>query len=94
MEIRDAEAAVDNEWKKVETPLAWQLGEVNTQEGRYSGSTKRRKDSPLCYTDGIYLLKKAELEHQFQTYTDRVVLRGDTVRTILYLVNKVRQFRK
>ena len=52
MKVRDAKAAVDNEWKKVETILAWQLGKVNKQEGGYSGCTKRRKGSPLRYTGG------------------------------------------
>ena len=46
------QAAVDKEWKKVETVLVRQLGKVNKQGRRCSGSTKRRKDSLHCYTDG------------------------------------------
>ena len=47
MKIRDAKAALDKDWKKVDAILAWQLEKVNKQEGGFSGSTKRRKDCPL-----------------------------------------------
>ena len=51
MKIPDAKAAVDKGWKKLETiPMA--TGESQEQEGGHSRSTKRQKESPLCYTDG------------------------------------------
>ena len=40
MKIPDAKAAMDKEWKKLETIPSWQLKE---SEGGYSGSTKRQK---------------------------------------------------
>ena len=50
------------------------------QEGGYSRSTKRQKESPLCYTDGhMCHLKNAELGPKLQKYKGRVVLRGDIV---------------
>ena len=52
MKILDAKAAADKEWKKLETMLAWDL-ENQEQKGGCSGSTKRQKESPLCYTDGL-----------------------------------------
>ena len=53
MKIPDAKAAVDREWKKLETIPAWELEEVKSKkEGGYSGSTTRQQEGPLCYTDG------------------------------------------
>ena len=43
MKIRDAKAAVDKEWKKLETTPAWQLEKVHKE---------RQKESPLCCNDG------------------------------------------
>ena len=47
MTIPDAKAAVDKEWKKLETIPAWNLKKCQEQKGGYSGSTKRQKESPL-----------------------------------------------
>ena len=52
MKIPDAKAAVDKEWKKLETIPAWQLDKVKNKKGGYSGSTKTQNESPLCYNDG------------------------------------------
>ena len=52
MKIPDAEAAVDKEWKKLETIPSMGFGKSQEQEGGCSGSTNRQKESPLCYTDG------------------------------------------
>ena len=38
-------------WKKLETIPAWNL-DSQEQKGGYSGSSKRQKESPLCYIDG------------------------------------------
>ena len=52
MKIPDAKTAVDKEWKKLETIPSMEFGKSHEQKGRYSGSTKRQKESPLCYIDG------------------------------------------
>ena len=52
MKIPVAKAAVDKEWKKLETIPAWNLEKVKSKKGGYSGSTKRQMESPFCYTDG------------------------------------------
>ena len=52
MKIRDAKAAVDKIWKKLETIPAWQLDKSPEQEGGYSKGTERQKESPLRYIDG------------------------------------------
>ena len=51
MKILDAKAAVDKEWKKLETIPAWNLENVKSK-GSCSGSTKRQKEGPLCFIDG------------------------------------------
>ena len=38
--------------EKVRDDASMAIGEIEEQEGGYSGSNKRRKESPLCYTDG------------------------------------------
>ena len=52
MKIPDAKAAVDKEWKKLEAIPARNLDRDEEQEEGYSGSTKRQKESPLCFIDG------------------------------------------
>ena len=53
MKIPDAKAAVDKEWKKLETIPAWNLGKkCQEQKGGYSGNTKRQQESPLCHIGG------------------------------------------
>ena len=51
MKIPNAKSAMDEEWKKLETTPAWNL-ESQEQEGGYSSSTKRQRESPLCHVDG------------------------------------------
>ena len=50
MKIPNAEAAVDKEWKKIETIPAWDLV-CKQQKGGYPGSTKRQQESSLCLID-------------------------------------------
>ena len=52
MKIPDAKAAVDKEWKKLETIPAWNLEQCQEQKGGYPRSTKRQKESPLCHIEG------------------------------------------
>ena len=50
MKIPDAIAAVDEEWKKLETIPAWDLEKVKSKKGGYSGNTRRQKEkSTLLY---------------------------------------------
>ena len=39
----DAKAAMDKEWKKLETISAWQLNKSQKQKGGYSGGTESDK---------------------------------------------------
>ena len=48
MNIQDATAAVDKEWKKLETIPAWQLDKVKSKKE----VLWKHKESPLCYIDG------------------------------------------
>ena len=52
MKIRDAKAAVDKEWRKLEAIPAWQLEKVKSKKEVILEAQKRQKESPLCYTDG------------------------------------------
>ena len=52
MKIPDAKAAVDKEWKNARDNSSLGLGKSQEQRGGYSGSTKRQKESTLCFTDG------------------------------------------
>ena len=52
MKRQDAKAAVDKAWKKLGDNSSLAVGKGPKQEGCYSRSTKRQKESPLCYTDG------------------------------------------
>ena len=98
MKIPDAKAAVDKEWEKVETILAWQLGKVNSKKDDFLEAQRVEKKVHFATLMDICHLKNAALEHQFHKCQGRVVLRGDVARTILYLVqyllNNVHQIRK
>ena len=52
MNIRDAKAAVDKEWKKARDNPSVAIEQGEEQKGGHSGSGKRQKESPLCYIDG------------------------------------------
>ena len=52
MKIPDAKAAVDKEWKKLETIPAWDVGEVKSNKEGILEAQRERKKSPLCYIDG------------------------------------------
>ena len=82
MKIPDAKAAVDKEWKKLETVPAWQLDNVKSKKRGYSGSSERDKKKKVHFATlmDICHLKNAELEPEFQKYKGRVVLRGDIVK--------------
>ena len=50
-------------------------GESQEQEGAYSRSTKRQKESPLCYIDGHLSSRKRGVGTKITEVQDRVVLR-------------------
>ena len=59
MKIPDAKAAVDKEWKKLETIPAWNMEKVKKQEGGHCRSTKRQnRKSSLLNCDGHMPPKK------------------------------------
>ena len=63
MKIPEAKAAVDKEWKKLETIPAWQLEKVKSKKEVILEAQRDKKESPLCYTDGhLPPQKNAELE--------------------------------
>ena len=80
MNIIDAKAAVEKEWKKLEKLPAWLLTKVrNKNEVIVEGSNKGRKVHFASLMDLCHL-KNLELESQFQKYKGRVALRGDIVK--------------
>ena len=52
MNIPDAKAAVDKEWKKARDDPSVAIGECQEQEGDDPGCTRRLKESSLCHIDG------------------------------------------
>ena len=80
MKFLDAKAAVDKEWKKLETISAWQLDKVESiTEVILEAQRDKRKVRFTTLMD-ICHLKNSELEPHFQKYKGRVVLRGDIVK--------------
>ena len=49
MKIPDAKAAVDKEWKKLETIPSWQLEKIKSKKGGNSRSTTKQKESTLLH---------------------------------------------
>ena len=65
MKIPAAKAAVDKEWKMLETAPAWQLDNVKRKKEIILEARRNKKESPPCW---------------YQKYNGRVVLRGDIVK--------------
>ena len=80
MKIPDAKAAVDKEWKKLQTLPAWKLEKVKSKKEVIREALKN--DNKVHFTSLMDLchVKNSELEPQFQKYIERVVLRGDIVK--------------
>ena len=57
IKIPDAKAAVDKEWKKLETIPAWKREKVRSKK-EVILEAQRGKRSPLCFTDGHLSLEK------------------------------------
>ena len=85
MKISDAKAAVDKEWKKLETIPPWRFGEGQHQRGSWTESRARRTSIKEAQKNNCKVhfaslmdlchLKTADLEPQFQKSKERVVLR-------------------
>ena len=79
MKIPAANAAVDEEWEKLEKVSAWNLTKVRSKkqvidEARKGATVHFASLMDICH------LKNAELEAKHQKYKGRVVLRGDIVK--------------
>ena len=75
-----AKAAVDKEWKKLETIPAWNLDKVRSKKEVILEAQKDKKKVHFVSLMDTCHLKIAELEPHFQKYNGRVVLRGDIVK--------------
>ena len=51
MKTLDAKAAVNKEWEKPRKVASVAIEQGEEQKGGYSGSTKRQRESPLCYIE-------------------------------------------
>ena len=58
MKLPDAKAAVDKEWKKLETIPAWKLERVRNEKEVILEAHRDKKESPLCLIDGQMSSKK------------------------------------
>ena len=73
-----AKAAVDKEWRKLQTIPAWQLEKVMSKKEEVVLEAQRdKKKVHFATLMDVCHLRNAELEPQFQKYKGRVVLRGD-----------------
>ena len=81
MKILDAKAAVDKEWKKLETIPALDLEKKARARRRllWKHKESKRKSTFLHWWTHV-TLKNAELEPKLQKYKGRVVLRWDIVK--------------
>ena len=68
MKIPDAKAAVDKEWKKLETIPAWQLKKVKSKKDVIKEAQNNNKKVHLTSLMGSCHQKNAELQPPFQKY--------------------------
>ena len=80
MKIPDAKAAVDKEWKKLETIPAWDVKKVKSKKEVIKEAQKNNTKVHFASLMDLCHLKNSELEPQFKKYKGRVVLRGDIVK--------------
>ena len=80
MKIPDAKAAVDKEWKKLETIPAWQVEKVRSKKEVVKEAQNNRNTVNFASLMDICHLKNVALEPQFQNYKGRVVIRVDIVK--------------
>ena len=77
MKIPGAKAAVDKEWKKLETTPAWQLGKFKSKKEVILEAQRDKRKVHFASLMDICHIKNAELEQKHQKYRGRV-LRGDS----------------
>ena len=80
MKIPDAKAAVDKEWKELETIPAWDVRKVKSKKEAIKEAQKNNNKVHFASLMDLCHLKNSELEPQLQKYKGRVVLRGDIVK--------------
>ena len=66
MKIPDAKAAVDKEWKKLETMPAWDVRSVKSNKGGRERGTENNNKVHFASLMDFCHLKHSELEPQFQ----------------------------
>ena len=74
MEIPEAKAAVDQEWKKLETIPARDVRKVKSKKKVMKEAQKNNIKVHFASLMDLSHLKNSELEPQFQKYKGRVVL--------------------
>ena len=80
LKIPDAKGAVEKEWEKLEKIPAWQLAKVRNKKEVIDEARHKGRKVHFASLMDLCHLKNSELEHQYQKYTGRVVLRGDIVK--------------
>ena len=74
MKIPDAKAAVDKEWKKLETMSAWQLDKMKSKREVILEAQKELRTVHFATPLDIFRLKNAEIDPRNQKFKGRVVL--------------------
>ena len=82
--IPNAQAVMDKEWKKLEKIQAWQLDKVKSNMEVMLEAQRQKNKVHFASSVDLCHLKNAELEPTFQKYKGRVVLRGDIVKYRLW----------
>ena len=80
MKIPGAKAAMDKEWKKLETIPAWQLEKVKSKKEVILEAQRDKNKVHFATLMDMCHLENAELEPKLQKYKGRVLLRGDIVK--------------
>ena len=80
MRFLDAKAAMDKEWKKLETIPELQVEKVKSKKEVILEAQRDKKKVHFAAFMDICHLNNAELEHKLQEYKGRIVLRGDIVK--------------
>ena len=71
MKIRDEKAAVDKEWKKLQTIPAWDLGKAKSKKKVNLGAQRDKQKVHFATLIDICHLKNAELEPKSHMYKGR-----------------------
>ena len=93
MKIPDAKAAVDKEWKKLETNPAWNLGKSRAKRRLVWMHKRDQKKFPLCCIDGHMSPRKCGVRTKNQKYKGlcfEETLRQTTPEPAQFLLNRAR----